>query len=150
MTTEIYDVKYIKLRDWIPLDKLNWSMLSRNPNAIHILEKNLDKVDWETLSRNPNAIPILEKNLDKVDYCLCFNCIPNAIQILEKNLDKCSEVSWVILSKNPNIFVYDYEAIKNTMYKEGGFVEELMQNRFHPKNMHMWTDWGFESPIDDE
>jgi hypothetical protein len=24
------------------------------------------------------------------------------------------------------------------MYKEGGFVEELMANRFHPKNMHMW------------
>ena len=50
----INNVKYIKLRDWIPLDKLNWSMLSSNPNAIHIIEKNLDKVDWISLSINPN------------------------------------------------------------------------------------------------
>jgi hypothetical protein len=40
--------------------------------------------------------------------------------------------------------------MKTAMYKEGGFVEELMANRFHPKNMGMWTDWGFESPIDDD
>jgi hypothetical protein len=45
---------------------LDWKMLSRNPNAISILEKNLDKVNWEILSSNPNAIHILEKNLDKV------------------------------------------------------------------------------------
>ena len=31
-----------KLRKWIPLSKLNWSQLSANKNAIHILEKNLD------------------------------------------------------------------------------------------------------------
>ena len=29
-----------KLLDWIPLDKLNWSMLSMNPDAIHLLEQN--------------------------------------------------------------------------------------------------------------
>ena len=28
---------------------------------------NLDKVDWDYLSRNSNAIAMLEKNLDKVD-----------------------------------------------------------------------------------
>ncbi len=55
-----------------------------------------------------------------------------------------------MLCTNPNIFAYDYEAIKNAMYKECGFVEELMANRFHPKNMGMWNGWGFESPIDDE
>jgi hypothetical protein len=43
-------------------------MLSENPAAIHILEKNLDKVDWMWLSRNPAAIHILEKNLEKVDW----------------------------------------------------------------------------------
>ena len=40
--------------------------------------------------------------------------------------------------------------MKNTMYNEGGFVEELMANRFHPKNMHMWNGWGFESLVNDE
>jgi len=62
-------------------------------------------------------------------------------------LDK---VDWYMLCLNPNIFTYDYEAIKNAMYKEGGFVEELMQNRFHPINIHRWNGWGFECPNDDE
>ena len=80
------------------LDKIDWHWLSMNPNAIHILEKNLDKVYWGGLSANPNAIHILEKNLDKVDWrWLSKN--PNAIHILEKNLDK---VSWYGLSINPN------------------------------------------------
>ena len=70
--------------------------LSENPNAIHILEKNLDstylenrkirtKVNWNWLSSNPNAIHILEKNLDKVD--------------------------WDELSENPNIFKLNTEKI---------------------------------------
>ena len=56
----------MRLREGIPLDKLRWQKLSSNPNASHILEKNLDKVDWWGLSSNPNAIHLLEKNLDKV------------------------------------------------------------------------------------
>jgi len=35
-----------KLLDWIDPTKLNWSMLSANPKAIHLLEQNLDKIDW--------------------------------------------------------------------------------------------------------
>jgi len=34
-------------------------ILSRNPNAIHLLEQNLDKVSSEGLSQNPNAIHLL-------------------------------------------------------------------------------------------
>ena len=67
MSTEIYNGKYMKLRDWIPFDKLDWNTLSMNLNAIPILEKNLDKVNWFNLSQNPNAIHILEKNLEKWD-----------------------------------------------------------------------------------
>ena len=37
---------FMKLREWIPFDKLDWFELSGNPNAIHLLEKNLDKVIW--------------------------------------------------------------------------------------------------------
>jgi len=44
----------MKLREWIPIDKVDWTTLSENPNAIPILEKNLDKVDWTQLSENPN------------------------------------------------------------------------------------------------
>jgi hypothetical protein len=42
------------------LDKVNWSNLSSNPNAIHMLEQNVDKVCWHWLSNNPNAIHLLE------------------------------------------------------------------------------------------
>jgi len=27
-------------------DKINWYFLSGNPNAIHLLEKNLNKINW--------------------------------------------------------------------------------------------------------
>ena len=36
----------MKLRDWIDIKKLNWFYLSRNKNAIHLLEANPDKICW--------------------------------------------------------------------------------------------------------
>ena len=54
--------------EYILYNKVCWSHLSLNPNAIPVLEKYVDKVDWTILSRNPNAIPILEKYLDSVKY----------------------------------------------------------------------------------
>ena len=39
---------------------------------------------------------------------------------------------------------YDYDAMKNHMYSSGLF-EQLMQNRFHPKNIDKFEDWGFET-----
>ena len=91
-----YNPKFLKLSKWIQIDKVKWDRLSENPNAIHILEKNLDKVNWYRLSLNLN------------------------------------------------IFEYDYKKIKNTLYNDNGFVEELMMNRFHPSNMDKWYDWGFD------
>ena len=136
---------FIKLREWIPFDKLHWGSLSRNPNAIPILEKNLDKVYWDSLSENPNAIHILEKNLDKVHWSnLSSN--PNANPILEKNLDKVNQSN---LSSNPNIFTYDYNAMKDRMFR-GGIKEDLMKDRFHPRNLHKFKGWGFDVDYDDE
>ena len=48
----------MKLLDWIPLYKLNWDNLSRNPGAIHLLEQNMNKIDWLFLSKNPNIFEI--------------------------------------------------------------------------------------------
>ena len=45
-----------KLRDWIDKSKLNWTYLSKNPNAIELLEANRDKIHWGWLSENPNAV----------------------------------------------------------------------------------------------
>ena len=75
-----------KLKDWVDTSKLPWEKLVLNQNAIPMIEQNLDKLDrecWRGLSKNPYAIHILEKNLAKVFWAeLSMN--PNAIYILEK------------------------------------------------------------------
>jgi hypothetical protein len=83
-------------------------------------------MDWFYLSRNPNAIHILEKNMDKMTT-------------------EC----WSQLSRNPNIFTYDYQAMKDRMF-HGGIKEDLMKDRFHPTNIHKFKGWGFEAYDDDE
>jgi hypothetical protein len=30
------ECKFLKLRDWIDIDKINWYYLTKNPNAIHL------------------------------------------------------------------------------------------------------------------
>ena len=71
--------------------EVNWKWLSLNPNAIHLLEKNLDKVDWDLLSSNENAIHILKKNIDKVD--------------------------WEWLSRNPSIFKDNKKKLRDILIK---------------------------------
>jgi hypothetical protein len=89
---------------------VNWWQLSRNPNAIPILEKNLDKVNWWYLSKNPNAIHMLEKNLDKVNwYYLSLN--PNAHLLLSK---------------------LDYQAM---VLNSKEFSRELAERVFHPERI---------------
>ena len=40
-------------------DKIQWSNLSYNTNAIQLLEKNIDKINWYSLSANMNAISLI-------------------------------------------------------------------------------------------
>ena len=58
----------LKLRNWIDINKIEWSTLSLNPNAIELLKENPHKIDWDNLSENENAIEILKDNLDKIDW----------------------------------------------------------------------------------
>jgi hypothetical protein len=77
----------MKLRDWIDYDKLNWKILSSNPNAIELLEKNKNKIEYYCLSLNPNAIDLLKKNQENINWNrLSFNA--NAIELLKKILIK--------------------------------------------------------------
>ena len=48
----------MKLLNWVNIDKINWVYLSRNPNAMYLLEQNKDNIDWDNLSRNPNIFEI--------------------------------------------------------------------------------------------
>ena len=81
-----------KLLDWIDIDKINWHLLSENPNAIHLLEKNKEFINWNRISTNPS------------------------------------------------IFTYNYKELKQRM--KDTIAEDLMKNRFHPKYMDKWLDWG--------
>jgi len=85
---------------------IDWRSILKNPKAVHLIEQNLDKIDeddWPLLSGNPGAVHIFEnpEYLDKIDdwSYLSQNPEPKAIQILEKNLDK---VVWESFSKNPS------------------------------------------------
>ena len=87
------------LLDWIDKDKLNWTQLSSNPNAIDLLKENPLKIDWRRLS------------------------------------------------KNPSIITYDYEKMRNNMLL---FKEDLMKERFHPRNLRKFGLWGHSGGIDEE
>jgi hypothetical protein len=96
---DLVDLSKNELREGIPVEKLNWSWLSENPNAIDFFrerlyfEKNLSeleydklpyKINWGNLCRNPKAIELLSmpENYEKIDWQnLSKN--PKAIYLLE-------------------------------------------------------------------
>jgi hypothetical protein len=47
------------------MDKVVWDILSLNPMALPLLEKNLDKVSWALLCMNPCAGPLFQHHPDK-------------------------------------------------------------------------------------
>ena len=112
------------------MDKVNWSALSANPNAVHLLEKNMDKINWIYFSENPNGMHLLEKNIDKINWNLLPKN-PNAMHLLEKNMDK---IDWHYLLRNPNIFTYDYNKMKKNR-AVSGMTEELIAKVFHPDRL---------------
>ncbi len=60
-----------KLRDWINPDLIVTNALYRNSGELHIIEKKLDKIPsycWHYVSSNPEAIHIIEKNLPRDEY----------------------------------------------------------------------------------
>jgi hypothetical protein len=73
----------MELLPWIDETKLDWEILSRNPNAIKFLRENPDKINWNRLSQNPNSA------IGKTD--IIWNGLsqnPNAIELLKENLIK--------------------------------------------------------------
>lgn len=71
---------HYKLRDWIPIHKLDWGQLSRNPLAIRLLESQPENIDWKNLSSNEYAIHLIEKNMDKISWEL-LSSNPRALHI---------------------------------------------------------------------
>jgi hypothetical protein len=112
-------------------------MLSLNPNAITILEKNVDKINWMRLSANPNAIRIFEQHPDKVEWWM-FPREQNNTPISKSHFD---EISRWEFTDSPHIIEflnavspYDYDAIKkhcNVMINQ----EELAMKVYHPRHV---------------
>jgi hypothetical protein len=70
---------------------------------------------------------------------------PNAeaIALLKENPFKNN---WFMLSQNPNIFAYDYDKMRENMLL---FKEDLMKERFHPRNLRKFSSWGHSGGIDE-
>ena len=72
-----------ELLDWINEEKISWCELSRNPNAIDLLERNPEKIHWFWLSQNPNATRLLEKNPEKI----CWSLLSHNPSIFKKTIN---------------------------------------------------------------
>ena len=95
--------------------------MSINPCAIELLKANPYKIIWWNFSENPCAIELLKENQYKIN--------------------------WHWLSLNPNIFTYDYDKMRENCLL---FKEDLMKERFHPRNLYKFSSWGHNGGIDEE
>jgi len=128
-----------KLKDWIDLEKLDWSQLSLNPNAIKLLEENLDKIHWCQLSKNTNGIELLLKNFDKI-HLQNFAQNDKLPEIFDDLINKINWLDYVItLSKNKKSYEIfkkhkDYFKIKNLI---NCFYDETITNIKYNQSMSM-------------
>ena len=161
----------LRLLDWINESKLDWIGISGNPspNAIQMLKKNPDKIYWNWLSGNSSfdAIQILKENPEKINWdYLSGNSSLDAIQMLTTNQEKINwpilsgnpgaikllqanpeKIVWKGLSENHHIFTYNYDKMRTNMLL---FKEDLMKERFHPRNLRKFSSWGHSGGIDEE
>lgn len=123
-----------------------WHDLSKNPNAIHLLEKYPRYIDWTTILENPNAVPIIEKNLDKIhnDDWIILSGNLNAVHIFEKPEYLNKLYDWSYLSKNPkamHIIVNNWDKVDWITFSQNpsaiNMIIQLLQEQkdYHTKNM---------------
>ena len=108
-------------------NKINWSGLSANSadGVFMFLESNLHNVYWPSLSGNPNAKT--EKLLRAHPSLVDMDAL--AVNSGEWSSNLLRELAW------SRCIV---------------FKEDLMKNRFHPKNVLKFEDWGFWGHEEDE
>jgi len=108
-------LKY-ELRDWIPIDKLDWDNLVYNPNAIDLLDANPGKINWGNLPSNSNnegsvfllrkyvfGNPKYKKFVNDIDW-IQLSSNPYAIDLLETKIKEggADAIEWAVLSSNPS------------------------------------------------
>jgi hypothetical protein len=118
IVVDLITISINKLRDGIPVDKLNWSGLCKNPNAIDLIrdrmnfEKNLSKEEYDKLPYKINW------------SALCTNSDPGAIELLSlpENYDN---IDWLLLSSNPNAIQLLEERVKYQLGLNGQQLNDL-------------------------
>ena len=145
------------LEDWVPINELNWSDLSKNPNAIDMLEENQTSIDWINLAENPNAFHILEKNAHKLPM-LNYPYSDNVSDIFDGF--HCIQYYFDSLVSNPNPEIFNY-FIKPNLLKcienndENDEENEIIIRNLNltklysnPNIMNIINDFSIVCPID--
>jgi hypothetical protein len=70
-------------------DKISWSHLSFNPNAISLLEQNQDKIDWYNLSQNPSIFEPDYQEMSKDRTKIIYQ------ELMEKALHPSRMLQWM-------------------------------------------------------
>ena len=81
---------------------LNWSELSKNPNALSLLKKFSNNINYFELCRNINGLDIIKENFNKVNTNMGWQALStnsNAIELLKNNKEN---IYWNELSENSN------------------------------------------------
>ena len=135
---------YQKIRyDWIMEypNNVDWNSLSKDPNAIHILETYPEKIKKMKLLRNPNprAIKLIQKLYTYEEIFANEDCIaalidnPNGRDILMHYGKPFTGELLEDAIKTPAllhlIYMWDYEKMKQNNRQ---FAEELCAKVFHP------------------
>lgn len=145
-----------KLRDWIDKDKLIWYDLNQPYN----LKKNFyemiidypEKINWPEESLNKIAIDLLEENMYRViwqdvetynnkevleDYQEVDNTFWTTTSEPEsKNID------WWHFTLNPNVFVLDYEKMKES---KKDINREIIEKAWHPSRVAKLIESGIDT-----
>jgi len=136
------------------IDKINWSELSANPNAISLLKKYKNKIDYNRLLENENAIDMIEQNLDKITDITYLGLNKNAIHLIDKyfNIIYKNDKEYKFLNNENIIFCKKFR--KKALKYSGLFVTDKNINRnkwcniFNNKNIHIllekyikYIDW---------
>ena len=115
---DLISISINKLREGIPVDKLNWSYLCKNPNAIDLIS---DRMDFE---KN-----ISKEEYDRLPYkinwsALCCNSDPGAIDLLSLP-DNYDNIDWLLLSSNQNAIQLLEKRVKYQLSLNGEQLEGL-------------------------
>ena len=70
------------------LDKVDWWQLSRNINAVHILEKNQNKVFWSMSEKNTGKISFTQLVRNKNIYTYDYNYYKKRMDLHREELMK--------------------------------------------------------------